>query len=226
MSRRPARPRVFALCGVDGVGKTSLFRMLSERLRGPEFAFVGRGPADAERMVERRFPRRFGDWRDWVEGEHSEALVVACALDYGVYYERAIRPLVEPDAGEGPPPRAVLTDRHAICFMAFAHCNPSPNRLAVKLLGEFRPPDVIFYITLPEEVIQTRISAEAGRRVDEFENVNAQRRLGAAYEMLLPHYPSRVVVIDNSGTLEETCERLSAEVFSYLDEEQAHAAEN
>lgn len=221
MSRGDARPRVFALCGVDGVGKTSLFRMLAERLRGPEFAFVGRGPADAERLVERRYPRRFGDWRDWVEGDHSEALVVACALDYGVFYDRDVRPLVEGE--EARELRAVFTDRHAICFIAFAHCNPTPNRLAVTLLRQFQPPDVIFYVTLPEEEIQARMAAEVGRRADEFENANSQRRLGAAYEALLPSYPSRVVRVDNRGPLEETCERVLVEVFRYLDEEQAGA---
>lgn len=219
MSREARRPRVFALCGVDGVGKTSLLKMLSGRWSSHEFVFIGRGPADAERLVERRFPRAFGDWRDWIEGEHSEALAVACAFDYGIYYDRAIRPLVESDAHGGQSPKAIITDRHAICFLAYAYCNQSPNPLAVKLLREFPAPDVIFYITLPEDEVRARMEATDNRIDDEFENVNAQMRLRAAYETLLPAYPSRVVTIDNSGPLEETCERVMAEVFTFLDEE-------
>lgn len=219
MSHPPRRPRVFALCGVDGVGKTSLLKMLSAHLSGPEFVFVGRGPADAERLVERRFPRRFGDWRDWIEGEHSEALAVACAFDYGVYYDRAVRPLMQCEPRQATPPRAIITDRHAICFLAYAYCNPSPNRLAVRLLREFPAPDVVFYVTLPEEVIQARRELVVGRAADEFENLNAQRRLHAAYELLLSDYPARVIRVDNGGPLEPTFERLRTEVLHCLEEE-------
>lgn len=225
MRSQTKRPLVFALCGVDGVGKTSLFNMMSERLGGSDFRFIGRGPAEAERLVERRFPRRFNDWRDWLEGEHSEALAVACAIDYGIFYDRVIRPLSEPHASapREDSPRAIITDRHAICFLAYAHCNPSPNRLAVTLLNTFPPPDVIFFVTLPEPLVEARMGTDATRALDEFENVNAQRRQMAAYESLLPHYPSRVVYIDNSDALDATCERVMAEILNFLDGERADA---
>lgn len=225
MRSQTKQPLVFALCGVDGVGKTSLFSMMSEQLSGSDFCFVGRGPAEAERLVERRFPRRFGDWRDWLEGEHSEALAMACAIDYGIFYDRVIRPLVEPDASSPREnsPRAIIADRHAICFLAYAHCNSSPNPLAVTLLGTFPPPDIIFFVTLPEQLVRARMGTDSERTPDEFENVNAQRRQLAAYESLLPRYPSRVIYIDNSDALDITCERVIAEISNFLDGEGADA---
>jgi thymidylate kinase len=218
MSERAGRARVFSLCGVDGVGKTSIFKMLSARMSGEEFVFVGRGPADAERLIERRFPRRFGDWRDWVEGEHSHALALACAFDYALFYERVLLPLVgaKHPAAAVRRPRAVITDRHAICFLAYAHCNPDPNPVAVTLLKTIPAPDVIFHVKLPEEVIAERMHTDSVRVEDEFENINAQRRLLRAYETLLPDYPSKVVDVENSGTLEESCELIMAETDKLL----------
>ena len=213
--------RIFSLCGVDGVGKTSIFKMLSARMNREEFAFVGRGPADAERLVERRFPRRFGDWRDWVEGEHSHALAVACAFDYALFYERVLSPLVSRDSSAQyeSRPKAVITDRHAICFLAYAHCNPNPNPLAVTLLETIEAPDVIFHVRLPEHLIAERMGNDPNRVEDEFENINSQRRLLKAYETLLPHYPSKVVDVDASGSLDESCELIMAEVIKFLTEE-------
>lgn len=221
MSERAVRPRVFSLCGVDGVGKTSIFRMLSARMSGEEYVFVGRGPADAERLVERRFPRRFGDWRDWVEGDHSHALALACAFDYALFYERVLSPLVNSESSAHAPacPKAVITDRHAICFLAYAHCNPDPNPVAVTLLKTIPPPDVIFHVRLAEELIAERMGADSNRVEDEFENINAQRRLLRAYETLLPDYPSRVVDVDNSSPIDEGCERIMAEISDFLEKE-------
>src|SRR5688500_800501 len=143
MNEQSKRPLMIAFCGVDGVGKTSLFRMLSERLKEPEFVFVSRGPSDSDRLIERRFPRLFGDWRDWVEGEHAEALALACAMDYGVFYDRQIKPLL---AAGSQDPRAIITDRHAICVLAYASCNRSPTSLAATLREPLLVPALIFYL--------------------------------------------------------------------------------
>lgn len=221
MNEQWKRPLTIAFCGVDGVGKTSLFRMLSERLKEPEFVFVSRGPSDSERLIERRFPRLFGDWRDWVEGEHAEALALACAMDYGVFYDRQIKPLLEAERSEHP--RAIITDRHAICFLAYARCNRSPNSLAVTLLETFPPPDVIFYLTVPEDVVQERIKADPNHKFDEWEAVEPQRLMLESYRKLLRPLSDRVINVDNTGPIDVTCERIAAEISNLVSRGHAHA---
>jgi thymidylate kinase len=205
-----------AFCGLDGVGKTTLFNMLSDRIKSREYAFITKGQVDAERLIEKRIPRNNHDYRDWLDGLFSEAIAVACAIDYCVYYDKVIEPAIY-----NTEKRVVITDRHAICFLAYANINKKPNQIAVSLLESIQPPDVIIYIKAPEGIIMERAKT-SDKPFDEFEDYRSQREQALSYLRLLPEYDSHLIEVDNSGGIESTYETVLGHINRCLDEFEKH----
>lgn len=189
-------PLLVALCGPDGAGKTTLLAALRERARDTQLRFVGRGPATAERVVERWTPRTFHDHRDWLEGEFAGALALACAMDYCGFFENTLAPLLDGTSGDVA---AVLCDRHALCFEAFALCAGQPQPAALAMLRQVRQPDLVIYVTASEAVRRARI--EAGQ-VGPFDHPECQRRFEQAYARLLSAFGTAVVEVTNEGPID------------------------
>jgi thymidylate kinase len=204
------RPKLVALCGVDGVGKTTLLRALEGALPAGSTRIVGRGPAPCERLVERRFPRRFGDHRDWIAGDFARAVAVACAFDYVAFHETTVAPLLagagagDGDGdGDGDGPDLVVTDRHAACFLAYALCADEPDALALELLRGVPEPDLVLHVTVPETVNRAR-SAPGRVERDPFEHPDCQSRLMAAYGRVFATLRAPVVEVANDGLVGHT----------------------
>lgn len=196
------RPKLVALCGVDGVGKTTLLRALEGALPAGRSRIVGRGPAPCERLVERRFPRRFGDHRDWIAGDFARAVAVACAFDYVAFHESEVAPLLA-GAGDGDGLDLVVTDRHAACFLAYALCADEPDALALELLRGVPEPDLVLHVTVPETVNRAR-SAPGRVERDPFEHPDCQSRLMAAYGRVFATLRAPVVEVANDGPVGHT----------------------
>jgi thymidylate kinase len=210
-----AAPPVIALCGLDGVGKTSLFEALHRHYQLSGFAFVGRGPADAEQLVERSFPRPFGDVRDWRTGEFFEAMAIACAMDYAVYHHATLARLRDGSCARllGRAPAAIVTDRHALCFMAYAASAEVPQRTALKLLEAIPAPDLVLHIDAPASQISAR---RLGSEAHEFEHPDVQRALARGYEWVFGRYRGKLVRVDNSGPFAATMAHLVSHIDSFL----------
>jgi len=194
--------RVVSLCGADGVGKTTLFRHLRKRLEGPRVFFAPRGPATCEALVERHFPREFGDERDWIDAPFGNAIAAACALDFVAFYEQVVAPAL----------RAydlVVTDRFAQCFLAYARSLRTPDQTAIGLLRGVPAPDHVFYVTVPEEMAAERLLAR-GDAPNPFEHPYCQRRFRCGYDAVWAEFPHPVHVVSNTGPLADTVELLAA----------------
>lgn len=205
------RPRVLALCGLDGVGKTSIFETLAGRYTSPDVVFIGRGPADAEDLIERSYPRRHHDFRDWIEGPFSTAMAIACAMDYAVYHRATLARLLDGSCARlfGRAPRAIVTDRHALCFLAYAASGGAPDSTALGILDAVAPPDLVFFIEVSGETIARRRSGERGH---EFDDVRIQQAIHRGYQWALGRHRGEIVRIDNSGAFEDSVGRISAKI--------------
>jgi thymidylate kinase len=215
MNSNTNRPTVFSLCGLDGVGKTSIFSALSQQLNGGDFGFVGRGPNDAEMEVESLFPRKYKDYRDWIEGDYANAMSFACAIDYCAYYRSVIQTLIDGASTErlGMPIQAVITDRHAACFKAYANAISPVDSMALTLLDQIPQPDVIIYIELSQDEIEKR----QGKDKHEFEDSQIQRLVRGGYELVLSEYEGTLIRVDNSGTLADSVARIKSEIKKVLE---------
>jgi thymidylate kinase len=208
-------PPTIALCGLDGVGKSSLFEALHRHYRASGVAFIGRGPADAEQLIERSFPRSFTDVRDWQEGEFFDAMSIACAMDYAVYHHAALAPLLDASCVRllGRAPRAIITDRHALCFIAYAASGEVPQRTALRLLETIPAPDLVVYVEAPPLLIAER---RRDGKVHEFDHPDVQRSLARGYEWALRRYSGKLLRLENSGTFTASLSQLVAHIDSFL----------
>jgi len=210
------KPFYVALCGLDGVGKTSVLGQMAET-DDSGFYFVSRGPADCERSAERLIARTFHDWRDWAQGPRAQAIAVACAFDYVNYHERVLAPILDGRATallSVHTPKVVVSDRHAICFKAYALCNPKPDPLALALLNAIPEPDLVIHLVLSREQIERRWGDAT--LVDEFQDLSMQALQQASYSKVFSTLVCPVHNIENDGSIEQTCKKIIETIEEYL----------
>jgi thymidylate kinase len=203
---------VISLCGIDGVGKTSIFKKLETEpeLKGKVY-FVGRGPAIAESTVEKCFPRKNGI-EDWYSGEFNQAIAISCAIDYVNYYNQVIRPVLE---GSSTQYKLVVTDRHTPCFKAFTLINEQPSNISLQILDSVPAPEKVLFITLKEELIRQRMDSSSDD-IHEFETKECQKKLLAAYVNLFESSDLDVESVSNDGSFEQTLNQVKSIITSYL----------
>ena len=203
---------VISLCGIDGVGKTSIFKKLkSDAELKDKVYFIGRGPAMAESTIETCFPRNGGS-EDWFRGEFNQAIAIACAIDYVNYYNQVIKPILNASSRQC---KIILTDRHTPCFKAFTLMNNQPSNIALEILNSVLPPEKVIFITLEEELIQQRMDISP-ELIHEFETKKCQKKLLLAYEDLFRDSDLIVEKVSNDGLFEQTLTHVKSIVTSYL----------
>lgn len=190
-----------SFCGVDGVGKTSILKMLAEDTSLEAICFVGRGPNDAESVVERYYPRS-GSIAEWYEGPFNEAIAIACAIDYLSYFESVILPVTSGNSENQFV--AIVTDRHTPCFKAFALINEKPSQIALDILSSIEEPDYIIYFNVDRELIESRAHL-ANEKFNEFEAKECQEKLLQAYGKVFNNTKSTIFQIGNTGDINMTC---------------------
>jgi len=86
--------------------------------------------------------------------------------------------------------------------------------------SEVLEPDVIIWLDTPPEIAMDRLSKRSGRQRHPWEHLQQQRGLYAAFENLLRENPlqlqSRVVRLDNAGSVASTLEQLEGLVIEPL----------
>jgi thymidylate kinase len=198
---------VISLCGLDGVGKTSILHALDETEELRDVFCVDRGPDDTESTVEKHYPRS-GGLSDWIKGDFNRAIATGCAIDYVAYYHAIIAPVLPGTDNTGRRYRAIVTDRHTPCFKAFTMLNDSPSRTALALLSSVPDPDFIINITLDREEIKTRHGATPGADY-EFESDHCQEKLLLAYQEVFKSMDRPVYTIQNNTALDVTVDKIA-----------------
>ncbi|GGX57633.1 hypothetical protein [Saccharospirillum salsuginis] len=203
---------VVSLCGIDGVGKTSIFKHLE---RDPELKeivyFVGRGPSMAESTIEHAYPRQ-GNIEEWFVGDFNHAMAIGCAVDYVNYYKNTIQPILDSEQNQY---QLILTDRHTPCFKAFALINKEPSKIALDILDSVPSPDKVLFVTLAEHLIRQRMENSADE-IHEFESASCQKKLLSAYEKLFVEAKLDVEKVSNDGPFEEALGKVKAVLQSYI----------
>lgn len=189
MSFGVARPKIIAVVGVDGSGKTSQARRLAARLEQsgvPARYFENAGG----RPTIARFAQRFGraDGIDLLgRGGYLtyEATVRFLALTRALLWSRV--------SGE-----VAVMDRFAYCQYAMMRARGHRGERAVRILyAVFGRPDLTCYFAVPPVQAQQRVE-QRGRDSEELDYLAS---LDAAYRSL-PEYRDWTVV-DATGSVDE-----------------------
>ena len=204
--------------GIDGSGKSTQLRLLNNFLRANGWnPLITREPGGTP--VGLRLRAALLDATEEVD-PLTELLVFAA--DRAQHVRRVIRPALE--AG-----RVVISDRYADATVAYQGAGRGfPPQLIteiVQLATEGLKPDltVLFDVGIEESTSRTtrRSSGKSSSnktgpdRLD-IENAEFHSRVREAYLQIASAEPERVTVVDASGPVEQTQERVKEVVVSFL----------
>ena len=203
--------------GIDGSGKSTQLRLLNNFLRANGWnALVTREPGGTP--VGLRLRAALLDETEEVD-PLTELLVFAA--DRAQHVRRVIRPALENG-------HIVISDRYADATVAYQGAGRgfSPELIAeiVQLATEGLKPDltVLFDVDIEESTTRTtrrstgRSSSKSGRDRLDIENAEFHSRVRDAYLQIARAEPERVKVIDASGPVEQTQERVRNIVIPFL----------
>jgi thymidylate kinase len=196
-----------ALCGVDGVGKSTIVAALRQRPLFSDAAFLKKEDRRNLDLLKRWYDRDQNDFRDWNRGPFAELAAVGSALEFLHHNETAITPALLSH-------RLVVCDRHALCYAAFLAA-VAPEVPHAALFRKVRKPDLIIWISVPSGCLSVRLDGRGGAEEDE--NSILSGILSDQYEKLIDSYSVASVRIDNSGAIVETVTAVESAILYYLD---------
>ncbi len=203
--------------GIDGSGKSTQLRLLNNYLRANgRFPLVTREPGGTP--VGLRLRAALLDASEEVD-PLTELLVFAA--DRAQHVRRVIQPALA--AGQ-----VVISDRYADATVAYQGAgrgfSPELIREIVQLATEGLKPDltVLFDVSINESTTRTtrrstgKSTSKSGRDRLDIEDANFHGRVRDAYLQIAQAEPDRVKVIDSSGPVEITHERVKSLIISFL----------
>ncbi|HZI61096.1 MAG TPA: dTMP kinase [Pyrinomonadaceae bacterium] len=204
--------------GIDGSGKSTQLRLLNNFLRANGFnPLITREPGGTP--VGLRLRAALLDATEEVD-PLTELLVFAA--DRAQHVRRVIRPALE--SGQ-----VVISDRYADATVAYQGAGRgfSPELIAeiVQLATEGLKPDltVLFDVEIEESTNRTTrrstgksSSTKTGRDRLDIEDAEFHTRVRDAYLELARGEPERIKIVDASGPVEHTQERVKEVVVSFL----------
>jgi dTMP kinase len=210
--------------GIDGSGKSTQLRLLGNFLRanGCE-ALLTREPGGTQLGLRLR-----AALLDAMEEVDPLTELLVFAADRAQHVRRMLRPALE--AG-----RIVFSDRYADATVAYQGAGRGfePELIAqiVQLATEGLKPDLtlLFDVSIKESTIRTTRrstskSSSARDRLD-IENADFHTRVRDAYLQIALAEPERVKLIDSSGPVERTHERVKEVIIPFL-KSRGHLAMN
>jgi len=195
--KRPSDTGAFiVLEGIDGAGKSTQFRRLSERLTAERVPFVAsREPTDGPHG--RRL--RESATRGRLSPDEELATFLADRREH-------VRELILPSLASG---KVVVLDRYYFSTAAYQGARGFEWREIVRDNEAFAPePDLLFWFELSPELSQQRIGRR-GEAVNDFEQLESLRAVAGIYEEMASRYPF-VRRLDARRTADE----LHAEMWS------------
>lgn len=197
--------------GPEGAGKTTIIRILAERF---ENTLLTREPGgiDIAEQIRSVILSKENTRMD----ARTEALLYAAARRQ--HLVEKVKPALE----EG---KLVLCDRFVDSSLAYQGHARGLGIKEVFAINQFAIADMMPELTLyfdidPEEGLK-RISKNQGREVNrlDLESLEFHQRVREGYQMLLDHFPDRIVKIDASRCLEEVAKEAIAIIENHYNKE-------
>src|SRR5689334_3039459 len=203
--------------GIDGSGKSTQLRLLGNFLRTSGCdALLTREPGGTTLGIRLR-----AALLDAMEEVDPLTELLVFAADRAQHVRRLVRPALE--AG-----RLVISDRYADATVAYQGAGrgfpPELISQIVQLATEGLKPDLTLLFDLPIEESTSRTArrstSKTGTRISrdrlDIENAHFHARVRDAYLQIAVAEPERVKLIETSGPVEQTQERLRQIVVPFL----------
>jgi len=179
--------RVIAICGIDGAGKSTLFRRLQESGSFPG-EYISKSDRTSVELLTRFGPQAGSPLRNWFQGSFARVAAIAATFDFLRHFELRVQPRIDRA-------KALICDRYSVCYGAYASAVTEDWR-GIEMLERIRPADLVIYLDLPAELAALRYIERGGAGEDE--SVAVMKRFRVGYEHVLRHVSSKVVRIDAS----------------------------
>lgn len=198
--------QLFALCGVDGSGKSTLVAAVQAALQAQGLSVVTlkKNMKNNTNNVE----QLWCDDKDWSEGPFARAVSIASAYDFLHHYIHCIEPALQPLQQDS---QIVLCDRYAYCYAAYMSCvDADPDFMA--MFRHIVKPLKTFYIRVPAEVAVSRHHERGGPGDDETPEV--MRKFVLGYEQVFSR-EENIVTVDNTKPLEASINTIVREITGF-----------
>jgi len=203
--------------GIDGSGKSTQLRLLSNFLRANGCdALLTREPGGTTLGLRLR-----AALLDAMEEVDPLTELLVFAADRAQHVRRLLRPALAQD-------RVVISDRYADATVAYQGAGRgfAPELIAqiVQLATEGLRPDLTLLFDLPIEEstsrtarrLSSKVSGKLSRDRLDIENADFHTRVRDAYLQIALTEPERVKLIDTSGSIEQTHQRVKEIIVPYL----------
>lgn len=192
--------------GMDGTGKSTQLSRLHEYLfkkdkririlttREPTYGKYGM--KIREMLVHHKDP--YSD---------SKLLLNLYVGDRKEHLEKIIKPFLKKDGKNIP---IVLCDRYYYSTIAYQSSQGIDIDKVINDNKDFLKPDLAIILDLPPEIAFKRISSE--REIEKFEKIDFMDKLHVNFNRMNELVKDNIVVIDTSGSQEETFEKIKIEV--------------
>ncbi|MET0106410.1 MAG: AAA family ATPase [Sedimenticola sp.] len=192
--------RLFALCGVDGSGKSTLVTGVKDALQaqGLPAVTLKKSMKNNVDSVEQLWCEK----RDWSEGPFARAVSVASTYDFLHHYIHCILPQLQQE-------HIVLCDRYAYCYAAYMACVDADSDFMSMLRNVIQPLKT-FYIKVPADVAVARHHERGGPSDDETPEVIRKFLMG--YEQVFA-WQDKIVTVDNTRPFATSVDTIVSEII-------------
>lgn len=213
------KPLFISIEGVDGSGKSTQIKKLSERLTAQGVDLVMSREPGGVPVAE--------DIREiLLKGDSAKLDAKSEAMLFYTSRNEHLRQLILPSVAAG---KVVITDRFADSTMAFQHYGRGfdrgfIDRLHADVVGDNNPDLTLIFMLSPDEALK-RATARMTDAVDaedrmEKEGVEFQKRIAKGFVEIAQDNPTRCVVIDADGSIDDVAKRVWDVVSKRLELEQ------
>ena len=203
--------------GPDGSGKTTQARMLAEHLESRGYPVLcTREPGGTEISEQ---------VRQVILSTHNKSMRNETeVLLYSAARAQIVAELIRPALAQG---KLVICDRYYDSTFAYQGYGLGVDLNLLRAITQFATgglvPDLTFYVDVPVELGLARRHRGETNRLD-LKNVEYHTRVRNGYLELVKAEPTRFIVIDGSGSVEQVQEQIRARMMTELAQRQIPGA--
>lgn len=181
---------IIAVCGVDGVGKSTLCGGLRRYFSGQSdtVELFSRTKKEADRLsLAGKYVLPYvQEPHPWLSGDFATIVSDGLLLDFLESYHERLAPAYRRG-------KTVVCDRYTPCFFAYIRAVQGCT-LFEEVLQRLRPPDMVLYLAAPAAALAVRQTQRGGRQADE--DPVLQGRFDAAYRTYFQERSLKWVELD------------------------------